>query len=156
AVTLESAAGERTVPLSEFFTGYRTNVLEAGELVKSVTVPVREPNCVEAVYKVGKRGADDISTVAAAYRLGLEQGVITSARLAYGGVAATPTRAFEVEQFLVGQPWTARTAAAAAKRLRDAFTPLSDLRGSAAYRRALVGNLFEKFFYEHSPAEVAA
>ncbi len=155
-VTLASAAGERTVPVADFFTGYRKSVLNAGELVQAVTVPVLERNGVEAVYKVGKRGADDISTVAAVYRLGLEQGVITSARLAYGGVAATPARAFAVEQFLVGQPWTARTAAEAAKRLRDAFTPLSDLRGSAAYRRALVGNLFEKFFYEHSAEEVAA
>ena len=155
-VTLTSAAGERTVPLLEFFTGYRKSVLQAGELVKSVTVPVQEPNRIEAVYKVGKRGADDISTVAAAFVLGLEQGVITSACLAYGGVAATPARAVEVEQFLVGQPWTARTASEAARRLKDAFTPLSDLRGSAAYRRALVGNLFEKFFYEHSAEEVAA
>ena len=155
-VTLVSASGERTVPLSEFFTGYRRNVLAAGELVKSVMVPVQEPNCVEAVYKVGKRGADDISTVAAAFLLGLEHGLVTSARLAYGGVAATPTRAFEVEQFLVGQPWTARTASEAAARLKTAFTPLSDLRGSAAYRRVLVGNLFEKFFYEYGTAEVAA
>ena len=155
-VTLTAAAGERTVPLLEFFTGYRKSVLQAGELVKSVTVPVQEPNRIEAVYKVGKRGADDISTVAAAFVLGLEQGVITSACLAYGGVAATPARAVEVEQFLVGQPWTARTASEAARRLKDAFTPLSDLRGSAAYRRALVGNLFEKFFYEHSAEEVAA
>ena len=50
----------------------------------------------------------------------------------------------------------AATASAAAKRLKDAFSPLSDLRGSAAYRRALVSNLFEKFFYEHSAEEVAA
>ena len=64
-------------------------------------------------------------------------------------------RALEVERFLVGRPWTERTAAEAAVRLRALFTPLSDLRGSAEYRRALVGNLFEKFFYEHS-AEVPA
>lgn len=155
-VTLVSAAGERTVALTDFFTGYRRTVQRPGELVKSVLIPPLEPNRLEAVYKVGKRGADDISTVAAAYSLRIEGGTVRSARLAYGGVAATPVRAFEVERFLVGRAWTARTVAEAAVRLRDAFTPLTDLRGSAAYRRALVGNLFEKFSYEHSASEVAA
>ncbi len=155
-VKLVSLGGERTVALSDFFTGYRTTVQRPGELIASVTVPKPDAPRLEAVYKVGKRGADDISTVAAAFSLELKADkIVTSARLAYGGVAATPVRALEVEQFLIGRPWTERTAAEAAGRLRGLFTPLSDLRGSAEYRRALVGNLFEKFFYEHS-AEVAA
>ena len=87
----------------------------------------------------------------------LSGGTISSARLAYGGVAATPIRAYEVEAFLRGQPWHERTVLEAATRLRSLFTPLSDLRGSADYRRTLVGNLFEKFFYEHADtAEVVA
>ncbi len=156
SLTLVSAEGERTLPLNEFFTGYRTTVQRPGDLIKSVTVP-KQTGRSEAVYKVGKRGADDISTVAAAFSLGLSDGTISSARLAYGGVAATPIRAFEVETFLRGKPWNERTASEAATRLRLLFTPLSDLRGSADYRRALVGNLFEKFFYEHAgSAEVAA
>ncbi len=156
SVTLVSAEGERTLPLSEFFTGYRTTVQRPGELIRSVTVP-KKTGQLEAVYKVGKRGADDISTVAAAFSLKLSAGVVVSARLAYGGVAATPLRAYEVETFLRGKPWNEHTASEAAVRLRSLFTPLSDLRGSAEYRRALVGNLFEKFFYEHTePAEVAA
>lgn len=153
---LVSLGGERTVALSDFFTGYRTTVQRPGELIASVTIPKPEQARLEAVYKIGKRGADDISTVAAAFSLALTPDeVITSARLAYGGVAATPVRALEVERFLIGRPWTERTTAEAAGRLRAHFTPLSDLRGSAEYRRALIGNLFEKFFYEHS-AEVAA
>ena len=148
--------GERTLPLSEFFTGYRTTVQRPGELIKSVTVP-KQPGSLGAVYKVGKRGADDISTVAAAFSLELSGETISSARLAYGGVAATPVRAYEVEAFLQDKLWNARTASEAAARLRSLFTPLSDLRGSAEYRRALVGNLFEKFFYEHAKiTEVAA
>jgi xanthine dehydrogenase small subunit len=149
-LTLASRRGERTLALGDFFTGYRTTLLDPDELILTVTVPLAEPSRLEAVYKVGKRGADDISTVAAAFSLGLSpDGSVCSARLAYGGVAATPVRAAEVEAFLLGKPWTGRTAAEAAARLRALFTPLSDLRGSADYRRALVGNLFEKFFYEH-------
>ena len=155
-ITLVSEDGERTLPLSEFFTGYRTTVQRPGELIQSVTVP-KQIGRLEAVYKVGKRGADDISTVAAAFSLELSGETVSSARLAYGGVAATPVRAYEVEVFLRGKPWNQRTASEAASRLRLLFTPLSDLRGSAEYRRALVGNLFEKFFYEHSGVtEVAA
>ena len=155
-ITLVSAGGERTLPLSEFFTGYRTTVQRPGELIRSVTV-FKQTGRLEAVYKVGKRGADDISTVAAAFSLELSANTVVSARLAYGGVAATPARAYEVETFLRGKPWNQRTALEAATRLRSSFTPLSDLRGSAEYRRALVGNLFEKFFYEYSAtAEVAA
>ncbi len=157
SVTLVSSEGERTVALHDFFTGYRTTVQRPGELIKTVTVPEPGPGRVEAVYKVGKRGADDISTVAAAFSVGVApDGTVTAARLAYGGVAATPVRAPEVEAYLLGKPWNAATASDAATRLRTLFTPLSDLRGSAAYRRALVGNLFEKFFYEHDHAAEAA
>ena len=159
SLTLASAEGERTVALSAFFTGYRTTVQRPGELIKTVTVPKLQPGSVAAVYKVGKRGADDISTVAAAFSVSLApDGTVAAARLAYGGVAATPVRAADVEAYLLGKPWNAATAADAATRLRTTFEPLSDLRGSAAYRRALVGNLFEKFFYEHADAgaEVAA
>lgn len=153
SVTLVSASGERSVALTDFFTGYRTTVRRPDELILSVTLPHAEPGRREAVYKVGKRGADDISTVAAAFSVALTpDGTVTSARLAYGGVAATPVRAPQVEAFLLGKPWTERTALEAAARLRTLFTPLSDLRGSADYRRALVGNLFHKFFSEH-PAE---
>ncbi len=156
SVTLLSAEGERTLPLSEFFTGYRTTAQRPGELIKAVTVP-QKTGRLEAVYKVGKRGADDISTVAAAFSVELSDETVSAARLAYGGVAATPVRAYEVETFLQGKPWNERTASETAARLRSLFTPLSDLRGSADYRRALVGNLFKKFFYEHSgSAEVAA
>ena len=73
-ITLVSAEGERTLPLSEFFTGYRTTVQRPGELIRSVTVP-KQAGRLEAVYKVGKRGADDISTVAAAFSLELSEGI---------------------------------------------------------------------------------
>ncbi len=157
ALTLVSRGGERTLPLQDFFIGYRKTVLAPGELIKSVRVPLQVGR-LAAAYKVGKRGADDISTVAAAFSLGLEAGVVREARLAYGGVAATPVRAYSVEAFLEGKPWTEGTAREAAARLRDTFTPLSDLRGSAEYRKRLVGNLFEKFFVEHGgvTGEVAA
>ncbi len=152
---LASAAGERRLPLASFFQGYRQTALQAGEVIVSVLIPrTITPTAVRRLaqsYKIGKRGTDDISIVAAAFTIDLDaQQRVVHARLAYGGVAATPVRAIALEQQLLGQPWTADTIQAIKPALRDAFTPLSDLRGSADYRRLLVANLFEKFFVEMS------
>ena len=124
----------------------------------AITLPKTQPLGVarrlSQSYKVGKRGTDDISIVAASYRVDLDaQDRVVAARLAYGGVAATPARAIAVEGWLVGQPWTEPTVLAAKEQLRSAFTPMNDLRGSADYRNRLVANLFEKFFVEFAGSE---
>lgn len=152
-ITLASLSGTRSLPLAEFFTGYRQTVLQPGEVIASVTIPrTLTPGAdrrLSQSYKIGKRGTDDISIVAAAFSLDLDASDrILQARLAYGGVAATPVRAIAVEQALLGQPWSLATVQQAKPLLREAFTPLTDMRGSADYRRALVANLFEKFFVE--------
>ena len=160
-VKLQSAKGERTVPVAEFFEDYRQSVLQQGEIIVSVVIP-REPTAgatrrLSQAYKVGKRGTDDISIVAAAFTVDLDANDnVVHARLAYGGVAATPARALEVEIFLTGKPWNADTVRQAKPKLRATFTPLDDLRGSASYRKVLVANLFEKFFTDFAPKEVAA
>ncbi|HLO04909.1 MAG TPA: hypothetical protein VK191_17510, partial [Symbiobacteriaceae bacterium] len=100
-------------------------------------------------YKVAKRQEDDIATVSAAFAIDLApDGTIATARLAFGGVAATPVRATKVEVFLQGRPWSAATIAEAAGLLASTFQPLTDHRGSAAYRRALLGSLLQKFWHE--------
>lgn len=153
-----SATGQREIHIADFFKGYRVTDLRSGEVIVSVTIPKTLP--VEVTrrlcqsYKVGKRGTDDISIVAASYRVDLDaQNRVVEARLAYGGVAATPARAIAVEAWLVGQPWTLETITAAKTQLLTAFTPMTDLRGSADYRNRLVANLFEKFFVEFDVAE---
>jgi len=152
---LASLTGMRTMPLASFFKGYRQTELQPGEVIVSVQMPKPiAPNAVTRLsqsYKIGKRGTDDISIVAAAFVIDLDQQrTIVHARLGYGGVAATPARAIAVEDFLIGKPWNATTVAQAKVLLQAAFTPLTDLRGSAEYRKLLVANLFEKFFVEIS------
>ncbi|WP_242041816.1 xanthine dehydrogenase small subunit [Alkalinema sp. FACHB-956] len=152
-VELVSLDGVRRVPIAEFFTGYRKTVLQPGELIRSIEIPTTlTPETTQRhsqSYKIGKRGTDDISIVAAAFTIDLDaHNTIVHARLAYGGVAATPIRAIAIEQDLIGQPWTRETVRACKPRLHDCFTPLSDLRGSAHYRKTLVANLFEKFFID--------
>jgi xanthine dehydrogenase iron-sulfur cluster and FAD-binding subunit A len=96
---------------------------------------------------------DSISIVAAAFTIDLDDRQhILHARLAYGGVAATPVRAIAVEEMLIGKSWNRATVQQAKSSLRNTFTPLTDLRGSAEYRQLLVANLFEKFFVEMADA----
>nr|WP_026072753.1 xanthine dehydrogenase small subunit [Nodosilinea nodulosa] len=150
---LAGPSGDRTLPLANFFTGYRQTELQPGEVIVSVQIPrgwtAASDRRLTQSYKIGKRGTDDISIVAAAFVVDVDSSnTILHARLGYGGVAATPARATEVEAFLVGKPWNAETIQAAKPLLKEAFTPLTDLRGSADYRKLLVVNLFEKFFVE--------
>ncbi|CAN5892563.1 FAD binding domain-containing protein [soil metagenome] len=156
---LRNAGSEHLVPLAKFFTGYRQTLLQKGEVIVSVLIPQTLPEGavrrLSNAYKVGKRGTYDISIVAAAFTVDLNaDGRVVQARLAYGGVAATPVRATAVEAALVGKLWNDRTVQEAKKSLQTTFKPLDDLRASAAYRNRLVGNLFEKFYFETQ--EVAA
>jgi len=147
-VRVASIRGERVVPLESFFTGYRKTALEKDELLVSVRIPKPFPS-IARFYKVSKRRHDDISTVAAAFTLDLDpSGVVTRARLAYGGVAATPARARAAEEALVGKRWSASTVESIKPALAGAFTPMTDQRGSAEYRKAMVTRLFEKLWAE--------
>jgi xanthine dehydrogenase small subunit len=144
SVTLASAAGSRVVPLREFFLDYRQTVARPGEVLIDVRVPRAQP-AIQRFYKVSKRVLDDISTVAAAFAVDLAaDGRVERARIAYGGVAATPIRATTLEQALAGQPWTLETASALRSIADGVGTPMTDLRGSAGYRRAMIGRLLDK------------
>ncbi|MDX2255496.1 MAG: xanthine dehydrogenase small subunit [Pseudanabaenaceae cyanobacterium bins.39] len=159
SVKLVSMAGERTLLLADFFKGYRQTELQQGEIIYSVIIPKAIANGatqrLTQSYKIGKRGTDDISIVAASFVIDVDaQNHIVHARLAYGGVAATPIRAIAIESMLVGKPWDMTTIRSIKPALHDAFTPLNDLRGSANYRKLLVGNLFEKFFVEMNASAI--
>jgi len=153
-VCVAGPKGDRRIPLEAFFTGYRTTALQPGEVIVSVRIPQPLPGRTR-FYKVAKRGQDDISTVAAAFAVDLDRdSTVRRARLAYGGVAPTPARARRAEEALVGRPWTRTTVRQVQEVLQEEFRPITDHRGTAAYRRAMVVNLFEKFFLETSEVAV--
>ena len=150
SVVLRSAEGERTLPLDSFFTGYRLTALKPQELVTRVLIPIPQPHELCRSYKVSKRQELDISTVSSAFWISRDPAthLITDARLAYGGVAATPTRALQAERALIGQPWAMDTIERAVEALDDDFTPLDDHRGSAWYRTTVAQNLLRGFALE--------
>src|SRR5205085_3432950 len=135
SVTLAGAAGRRVVPLREFFLAYRKTAARPGDVLIDVRVP-RDAPAIQRFYKVSKRILDDISTVAAAFALDLTpDGHVARAQIGYGGIAATPIRATALEDALIGRPWTPDTAAALRSIADGVGTPMTDLRGSAGYRR---------------------
>ncbi|WBP90804.1 xanthine dehydrogenase small subunit [Kitasatospora cathayae] len=145
SVVLASADGEREVPLADYFTGYRQSVRRPDELIRAVRIPV-PLSPVAAFHKIAKRRFDDISSVAVAFALDVEDGTVRKARIGLGGVAATPIRALAAEAALEGRPWTAETVEAAARELRAAGTPMTDHRASAEYRSAMLGQSLLKLY----------
>jgi xanthine dehydrogenase molybdopterin binding subunit len=152
SVVLTTLSGERTVLLADFFTGYRTTVLRDDEIMTSIVLPRGLPGRCE-FFKVSKRREMDISTVSAAFRIVTnKKGIITEARLAYGGVAATPARALKTEAALIGKPLAASHEIS--QLLESEFSPLTDLRGTAEYRRVLIRDLFGKFVAGETPRAI--
>jgi xanthine dehydrogenase small subunit len=147
SVVLVSAEGDREVPLADFWTGYRETVLGPGELIRAVRFPRRQPT-IGAFHKIAKRRYDDISSVAVGFAIDVADGVVGTARVGLGGVAATPVRARATEAALEGQPWTESAVEATAEVLREEGTPMDDHRASAAYRSAMLGNALRKLWSE--------
>ncbi|MFC8588825.1 xanthine dehydrogenase small subunit [Streptomyces sp. NPDC057217] len=145
SVVLADADGEREVPLAEYFTGYRQSVRRPGELIRAVRVPL-PLSPVTSFHKIAKRRFDDISSVAVAFALDIEDGTVRKARIGLGGVAATPIRALATEAALEGEPWTEETVEAAARVLRTQGTPMDDHRASAAYRAEMLGQSLRKLY----------
>ncbi|WP_406447352.1 FAD binding domain-containing protein [Streptomyces sp. NBC_01613] len=151
SVVLAAADGEREVPLADYFTGYRQSVRRPGELIRALRIPL-PLSPVAAFHKIAKRRFDDISSVAAAFALDIEDGIVRTARIGLGGVAATPIRAFATEAALEGKPWAAETVEAAARVLQAEGTPMSDHRASAEYRSAMLGQSLLKLHAQTTEA----
>ncbi len=147
-VVLMSVRGHRDFPLEQLYTGYRKNLMAADEVLAWIKVPKPRPQENLQVYKISKRYDDDISAVCLAINLQLDAGLVASASIGAGGVAATPMRATKTEAALLGQPWTAQTVQRAMTTLRAEFSPISDMRASSAYRVEVLGQLLQRYWLE--------
>lgn len=151
-VRLRRGAQSRELPLDEFYLGYQRTALEPGEFVVSVRIPTPQPGNLVACYKVAKRYDQDITAVCGAYALTLRDGIICAVRVAYGGMAAVPQRARQVEATLNGKPWSQATLSAAVAALARDYQPITDMRASSGYRLQVAGNLLRRFYLEHRDA----
>ena len=143
----------RSVPLESFFLDYRKQDRHAGEFVAGISIPTHAPGL--RCYKLSKRFDQDISAVLGCFNITAAQGRVTSARIAFGGMAGIPKRASAVEAALIGKPWTLATVTATLPTFAQDFTPLSDMRASADYRLTTAANLLARYFHDLSGTPVS-
>jgi xanthine dehydrogenase small subunit len=147
-LTLRRAGERRTLPLEDYFIAYGKQDRAPGEWVEKVHIPRPSPETLIRIVKLSKRFDSDISSLCGAFAIPIADGRIGSARVAFGGMAGTPKRAGRCEAALSGKPWSLDTVEKAAAALGNDFTPLDDLRGSAAYRLEAAANLLRRIWHE--------
>ncbi len=136
----------RDMALEDFFIEYRRQDRQPGEFVEAVTIPTDAPNL--RCYKISKRFDQDISAVCGCFNLTFADGIVTDARIVFGGMAGIPQRAAKAEAAMVGQAFGLTSIAAAAQAMAGDFQPLSDMRASAAYRLTVAQNLLTRYFHD--------
>lgn len=148
SVKLKSENSERIIPIEEFIKGYRQTIITDDELITEVIVPHVDKNQIIKSYKISKRKDLDISTLSGTFNLKLEKETVSDIILAFGGMAAFTKRAEKTEKFLYGKKWIRENIESAMEILVEEFTPISDARSEAIYRKVAAKNLLMKFFRE--------
>ena len=147
-IVLASVRGQRVMPLEDFYLAYQKSALQPDEVVQAVRIPLPRKDVRFRVYKLSKRFDQDISAVCAAFALRMDGDTIAEARIAFGGMAATPKRAAHAEALLQGGTWSEAQVQAAMAALAQDYAPLSDMRASAAYRLRTAQNLLYRYWLE--------
>lgn len=142
---LVSVRGERRVEYRKFHSDYKKMDLAPDELIRAVCLPRRFAGYISYTRKVGTRNAQAISKVCIAALARMEQGVIEDARIALGSVAPVPLRLVETEKILIGKSVERSLAPLAARTAAAEIRPIDDIRSTAKYRAAVVGNLLAEF-----------
>ena len=141
-VVTRSIGGRREIPIEKFFSGYRKTTLKPDELIEEIYFDRLNSNDAAAYLKLGLRKANAISIVDVA--VALRQKVRNSynhVNVALGAVAPTIVRAHSCEQALIGKNLTDTSLKEAAKLASQDISPITDIRGSAEYRRRVVSSL---------------
>jgi carbon-monoxide dehydrogenase medium subunit len=143
-VRVSGPAGDRVILLEAFFTGPGQTVLATDEIVVEIAVPTRPAYTGKVYHKHGRRKAMELATVGVAVALTLTGEICAEIRIVLGAVAPTPLRARKAEQVLRGRTAADQAVAMAAQAAMAESRPISDVRGSAAYRREMVRVLTDR------------
>jgi xanthine dehydrogenase small subunit len=145
-ITLQKGERLREMPIEDFFIAYGKQDREPSEFLVSIFIPFQSDNL--KCYKLTKRFDQDISAVCGCFNITVEDEVVKSARIAFGGMAATPKRATAVEDALVGNVWDETTVKRAMAFFDKDYAPIGDMRASAEYRRETARNLLTRYYTE--------
>lgn len=149
-LVLRSGNRKRPVSISDFYLDYQETALQPGEFLERILVPLRDNDTQVQSYKVSKRFDQDISAICAAYSLKRSGANIADIKIAYGGLAAVPKRALYCEARLGAMEWNEDTIQTGIEALHEDFSPISDMRSTAEYRRKVCGNLLKRFYLDTS------
>jgi xanthine dehydrogenase small subunit len=152
---LQQGAQQRTVPIADFFIGYRQTILAQSEYIHAIIIPKPDINCRVWVEKVSKRYEDDISAVCVALVMSVVDGMIKHCRIGLGGMAAQPVMAHKTQLWLTGQTITAIDHGALRQQLSTELAPISDVRASADYRLQVCANLLGHWLQQAACSDVA-
>lgn len=136
----------RDMPLEDFFIEYGKQDRQPGEFVEAISFP-KQADTLKC-YKLSKRHDQDISAVCGCFNIVVSDDRVTSARIAFGGMAGTPKRARSVEKALIGKLWVEDTIEAALPAFAKDYAPLSDMRASAEYRLKIAQNMLRRTYVE--------
>jgi carbon-monoxide dehydrogenase medium subunit len=144
-ITLRSLGGERTVPMSEFYDGFRKTVMQPDEMLVDITFPALDPSQHGMFVKLGLRRAQAISVVNVAMVIAIKDDrglnsfpIIEEASITLGAVTPVIVHAEEAEKYLVGNELSPETIEEAAKLAMMSAKPIDDVRSSAKYRMEMV------------------
>jgi xanthine dehydrogenase small subunit len=146
-IKLRCGDESRIMPIEDYFISYKVTAQKESEFIEQIIIP-KPTNDSFRAYKVSKRLDDDISAVCGAFDIQIEDGKVSYARIAFGGMAATPKRAARCENTLLGKPWTDTNIKLAMQELYNDFEPLSDFRASQEYRSLSAANMLRRYFIE--------
>lgn len=143
-VTVKSLSGRRIIPIDEFFQGPKINCLEPDELLTEVNVPVPPLNSSSRFKRIGRRKAFTLSVVSAAVYIRVEDNLCKDARVAFGSVDVTPIRVHELEEMLLETDFDDKGLLKICGSAKDYVEPITDIRGTAEYRREMCGVLMRR------------
>lgn len=144
-IILNGPAGTRQVPIRSFFHGYKQTDNRQNEWIQAIKIPLGRYNFIH-FEKVSKRKEVDIAAVNSAIALEIKDGIIQQGQIACGGVGPTTLLMFQTSNFLAGKPVSEETFCKAAQVIETEGVPISDVRGSAEYRKGLLKNLMLKHY----------
>ena len=150
-IEIGSSRGTRRVRFNEFYTGYRRSVLQSDELVVAVRIPKLKEGERDFFWKVGTRRAQAISKTVLAAKAMMTGNRIESINIGVGSVAPTVIRARKTEGLLTSAALSAELVERAREMIAREIAPITDLRSTEDYRRAVTGNVLGKFLRELMP-----
>lgn len=138
-ILVQGVEGTREIGIDDFFLGVKKTALQPGEIVTGIVVPPLKEGESDAYIKHAVRKAMDLAIIGVACKIKVEDGICKAARIALGAVATTPIRATKAEEILIGKELTDEVIAEAAQAAMDSCSPISDIRASKEYRKAMIG-----------------